>query len=244
MQLPQARQERLIVEESGNELLVYDQARDRVHCLNPSAVFVWRHCDGQTSIAQMTLLMHKEFDTPADEDLVSLALRQLHSKHLLTDGWHSQPATPKISRRELARRLGLGIALLPLVSSILAPTPVMAQTPCDEVDGIVVSDRNAKENFQSVDRRLVLERVVDLPISTWNYKGQRRALRHIGPMAQDFFSAFAIGEDDRHINMVDGNGVALAAIQGLYDLVRERQSEIAALKAELAEVKEKLSVLA
>ena len=238
MQLPQARQERLIVEESGSELLVYDQARDRVHCLNPSAAFVWRHCDGQTSIGQMTLLMHKEFNTPADEDLVSLALRQLHRKHLLTDGWHSQPATPKISRRELARRLGLGIALLPLVSSILAPTPLMAVTP------VARSDRNAKENFQSVDRRLVLERVVALPISTWNYKGQRRVLRHMGPMAQDFFSAFAIGEDDRHINMVDGNGVALAAIQGLYDLVRERQSEIAALKAELAEVKEKLSVLA
>ena len=54
-------------------------------------------------------------------------------------------------------------------------------------------------------------------------------IRHLGPMAQDFRSAFGLGEDNRHIDTVaDSEGVALAAIQGLYRqnraLERENQS--------------------
>jgi len=57
--------------------------------------------------------------------------------------------------------------------------------------------------------------VLALPITTWNYKTQVASIRHIGPMAQDFFAAFNVGEDDRHITDIDEGGVALAAIQGL-----------------------------
>ena len=52
-------------------------------------------------------------------------------------------------------------------------------------------------------------------MQTWNLKSQDPAIRHIGPMAQDFYAAFNVGEDDKHINSVDADGVALAAIQGL-----------------------------
>src|SRR5262249_24529273 len=41
-------------------------------------------------------------------------------------------------------------------------------------------------------------------------------IRHMGPMAQDFRAAFGLGEDDTTISVVDEQGVALAAIQGLY----------------------------
>jgi hypothetical protein len=34
-------------------------------------------------------------------------------------------------------------------------------------------------------------------------------------MAQDFYTAFGVGEDRRHIASVDADGVALAAIKGL-----------------------------
>lgn len=53
------------------------------------------------------------------------------------------------------------------------------------------------------------------------------AVRHIGPMAQDFHAAFEVGEDDEHIATVDADGVALAAIQGLYRLVAEKDAKIA-----------------
>ena len=37
----------------------------------------------------------------------------------------------------------------------------------------------------------------------------------MGPMAQDFFAAFGLGDSDKHITTVDADGVALAAIRGL-----------------------------
>lgn len=78
-----------------------------------------------------------------------------------------------------------------------------------------VSDRNAKTAFELIDTRDVLERVVKLPISSWRYKLENGAVRHIGPMAQDFHASFGLGTDDVSIGMVDGDGVSLAAIQGL-----------------------------
>ncbi|MFL7792399.1 MAG: tail fiber domain-containing protein, partial [Anaerolineae bacterium] len=79
-----------------------------------------------------------------------------------------------------------------------------------------LSDRNAKENFQSVDPEYVLEQVVQMPVSTWNYIGEAEGIRHLGPMAQDFYAAFGLGDSERYINTLDADGVALAAIQGLY----------------------------
>jgi hypothetical protein len=89
-----------------------------------------------------------------------------------------------------------------------------------------LSDRNAKTNLAPVDGRRILERVAQLPITTWSYKTQSSSIRHVGPMAQDFYAAFAVGEDDRHISSVDADGVALAAIQGLYEVVQDKDTQI------------------
>jgi hypothetical protein len=64
----------------------------------------------------------------------------------------------------------------------------------------------------------------------WSYKAQDPTIRHIGPTAQEFKAAFQVGEDDRHISTVDADGVALAAIQGLYKVLKEKDAEIAELK--------------
>src|SRR5215216_1770278 len=60
------------------------------------------------------------------------------------------------------------------------------------------SDRRKKTGFAVVDTTEVLERVAELPITTWSYLSQDPAVRHIGPMAQDFHAAFEVGEDDTH----------------------------------------------
>jgi septal ring factor EnvC (AmiA/AmiB activator) len=52
-------------------------------------------------------------------------------------------------------------------------------------------------------------------------------------MAQDFAAAFAVGEDDKHICTVDAQGVAFAAIQGLYRLLQEKDAQTAGLQAQL-----------
>ena len=58
----------------------------------------------------------------------------------------------------------------------------------------------------------------------WNYKTQDRAVRHIGPTAQDFKAAFDVGESDTGISSVDADGVALAAIKGLNQKLEEQHS--------------------
>ncbi|MGH2614270.1 MAG: tail fiber domain-containing protein, partial [Thermomicrobiales bacterium] len=100
------------------------------------------------------------------------------------------------------------------------------------------SDRAIKANFGSVDGQDMLQRVRDLPISTWNYRSDSPDVRHIGPMAQDFTALFGVGADDRHIHPLDGQGVALAAIQGLAELVAELREENVRLAARVDELEQ------
>jgi hypothetical protein len=97
---------------------------------------------------------------------------------------------------------------------------------------VSASDRNEKENFAPVQPLEVLEKVVALPLSSWNYKADP-ATRHFGPMAQDFYAAFNVGPDDKHIATVDADGVALAAIQALNQKLNEKAMEVRELKARL-----------
>lgn len=95
-----------------------------------------------------------------------------------------------------------------------------------------LSDRNAKTGFKPLDSIQVLERLASIPIDTWNYKGQPAAVQHIGPVAQDFYAAFGLGEDNRYISSVDADGVSMAAIQGLYRMAQEKQALIETLQAD------------
>lgn len=43
---PRSRSENIIVQEIGDETLVYDVSSREAHCLNRTAAMVWRACDG------------------------------------------------------------------------------------------------------------------------------------------------------------------------------------------------------
>jgi hypothetical protein len=92
----------------------------------------------------------------------------------------------------------------------------------------------------------VLAKVAVLPISSWHYTNDV-ATPHVGPMAQDFYAAFNLGADDKHITTTDEFGVALAAIQGLNEKVESeaqaRDARIAALEHELSDMKKLLARL-
>jgi hypothetical protein len=108
----------------------------------------------------------------------------------------------------------------------------------------LVSDRNAKENFATVNSQSVLEKVAALPMTEWNYKQDSAGQKHLGPMAQDFHAAFGLnGPDDKHISLVDESGVALAAIQGLNQKLNQKDGKIEAQAAEIAELKAQLNEL-
>jgi hypothetical protein len=110
-----------------------------------------------------------------------------------------------------------------------------------------LSDRNAKDGFATVTAQQVLAKVAVLPLTTWSYKTEP-GVRHVGPMAQDFYAAFGVGEDDKHITTVDEGGVALAAIQGLNEKVESgkqtAETQMEKLEAENAKLKQQNDSLA
>jgi hypothetical protein len=103
------------------------------------------------------------------------------------------------------------------------------------------SDRNLKRDFATVDVDVVLDKVAQLPISSWSYRADEAGTRHVGPMAQDFMAAFQVGGSDRAIHKIDADGVALAAIQALAHRLDEAEKDNAALREELDQVREQLA---
>ena len=106
-----------------------------------------------------------------------------------------------------------------------------------------LSDRNAKDDLVPVNSQAVLAKVAALPLTTWSYKSEP-GVRHVGPMAQDFHTAFCVGEDDKHIATVDETGVALAAIQGLNEKLNEKNAEIHELEKKVDELQAVVKQLA
>jgi hypothetical protein len=108
------------------------------------------------------------------------------------------------------------------------------------------SDRNAKKDFTPVNGRDVLEKVAAMPVTTWHYKNDDKTL-YMGPMAQDFYGNFGLGDKDTVIHGINADGVALAAIQGLNaklgDELKQRDLVIEAQKAKLAEMESRVARL-
>lgn len=146
---------------------------------------------------------------------------------------------PKSSQVDVAQKSD---SKKPYVKPVLTVHGLVAQmtehkvgTRYGSVLPIFTSDRGQKENFASVDVQAILDGVDGLTLESWNYKADDRSVRHLGPMAQDFAKAFGLGDSDKQIHAVDASGVALAAVQALYQMVREQQERIASLEAEVRE---------
>lgn len=102
-----------------------------------------------------------------------------------------------------------------------------------------ISDRRKKENFKQLNTEEVLQKICAIPVTEWNYKSQPTSQHHIGPMAQDFYSAFQLDASDTTINTVDIDGVNMVAIQALKartDELKIKTAEIEILKARLENI--------
>ncbi len=98
-----------------------------------------------------------------------------------------------------------------------------------------MSDRNAKTGIEAVDPSEILAKVRAMPVSAWTYKHDAEdGIRHIGPMAQDFYAAFGTGRDDKGISSLDGSGVALAAIQALSDENADLRARLLRLETQIS----------
>jgi hypothetical protein len=101
------------------------------------------------------------------------------------------------------------------------------------------SSRSFKEAFTAIDVADVLDRVLQLSITRWRYRGGENAW-HLGPVAEDFRAAFGLGESEQYIGTVDADGVALAAIQGLH---ARSEARAQALQQENEQLRESLAAL-
>ena len=128
-QVPVARKQGLVVQEMPEEVLIYDLDTNKAHCLNKTAAFVWKSCDGNKSIADITKSFESDFGSPVEEDLVWLAIEQLNDKNLLNE---NLPTNFKgQNRREVIKKIGFAaVVALPIVASLTAPSSALATASC------------------------------------------------------------------------------------------------------------------
>ena len=128
-QTPEARKDGLVIQDMPEEVLVYDLNTNKAHCLNQTAAFVWKACDGNNSIADITRMFEKQSGDQINEDLIWLAIDQLNENDLLTSKINSRFHGE--SRRSVIKKIGLAAVIaLPVVASLAAPTSVLALVSC------------------------------------------------------------------------------------------------------------------
>lgn len=121
--LPLARSSNIVVQTLGNEVLIYDLETHKAFTLNETSSIVYQACDGRTSFDEL------KGRAELTDDIIFLALDQLKKENLLADNDKVEINFNGLSRREVIRKAGLAsMVALPIVASLVAPTPAMAQS--------------------------------------------------------------------------------------------------------------------
>ncbi len=141
-QTPLSKKDFFVVEEMANEVLVYDTIKHKLHVLNPTAASVWNSCDGKTGIPDIAGKLNAGSDGRINEDVTWLALEELE-KNGLMEGTVNVPQD-HLSRRAMIKKAAAAAALaLPLVTTLIAPSPARAQS---------ASRAQGAQSVQSVER--------------------------------------------------------------------------------------------
>lgn len=122
--LPMARHDRLVIEELGDELLIYDTTNDRAHTLNRTAAQVWKLCDGKRSVSALAILAAKQLHQPISDQTVWYALEKLGEFQLLVEPVRVPQAMAGISRREFLTKFAVAAAVVPVVKTLRIPATV------------------------------------------------------------------------------------------------------------------------
>jgi len=128
-QMPEARKQGLVVQEMPDEVLIYDLDTNKAHCLNNTAAFVWKSCDGKNTVTDIAKMFEMNAGKTVSEDLVWLAIEQLNDKKLLNAEMSS--TFKGHNRRDVIKKIGFASMIaLPIVASLAAPTSVLANVSC------------------------------------------------------------------------------------------------------------------
>jgi len=118
---PKARMAGLVVETLGDEVLIYDTARDRAHNLNRTAALVWELSNGKRTPMGIAQLTGQKLGQPVHEQAVWYALAQLDEYHLLETSVQLPAAIQGMTRREFIKKFALPAAIVPVVKTLKVP---------------------------------------------------------------------------------------------------------------------------
>lgn len=133
--LPLLRTENLVVKELPNEILIYDLENNKAYCLNETARAVMQKCNGSVTVGEVVTSLNATLKTPVNEEMVWLAVDQLKKAGLFKGDFEVPIQTSRVSRRKMLQAAAaLGLAL-PMVTSLVAPSAIHAQSRCIPIEG-------------------------------------------------------------------------------------------------------------
>lgn len=149
---PRARRAGLQVQELDDETLVFDSTNDQANCLNATATLVWKYADGTRSVPDLANELTRALGTPVDQRVMWYALGQLSNKNLLQESAVIPNEYGNLTRRGFLTKAGLvGTAVaIPVIVSIVAPSPAHAQSGCVGFGGPCTSDGQCCSGFPSL----------------------------------------------------------------------------------------------
>lgn len=128
---PKHRNDNILEQDLGNELLIYDLIEDKAFCLNEVSTLVWYESDGSKSVKNITENISRKLKNKVSEELVWFALDQLNERKLMVDETIEPSMFAGMTRREVIKKIGLtSMVALPMISSLMSPTAAQAQSAC------------------------------------------------------------------------------------------------------------------
>jgi hypothetical protein len=126
---PASRKDNIVIQEIRDEILIYDLTKNKAVCLNPTSAEIWQECDGTKSVSEISRHLTQKLKLNISEDIVWLALHQFKKDNLLADNHGFVTPFDNLNRREIVKRIGFAaIVALPVISSVIAPAAVNAQS--------------------------------------------------------------------------------------------------------------------
>lgn len=128
--LPQLRTQNLVITELEEESLIYDLDVNKAFCLNETARLVMNQCDGTKSVDQALGIINRQLKTKMSADMVWLVVSQLKDANFIEKDYEIPIQTNRVSRRKILNAAAsLGVAL-PIITSLIVPTALHAQSSC------------------------------------------------------------------------------------------------------------------
>jgi hypothetical protein len=126
---PKSRRANIVVQDAGNEVLIYDLAKNKAYCLNQTSALVWQNCDGNNSVADISRELSGKAKIDVSDEMVWLALDGLKRDDLLENGDEFEINFNGLNRRQIIKKVGLASMIaLPIISAVIAPTAAAAQS--------------------------------------------------------------------------------------------------------------------